>query len=104
MEDGYFRWKKPIYWRANRTAYTDDLHKAGRFTGQEVEEFAGCKGDWVLEPVTSDERFGDIEDEIFTELGEGECPCYQIPISPYAKKRKTKLSILIREACFCGRF
>jgi len=34
----------------------------------------------------------------------GKCPCYQIPYSPYAKNRKTKLSILIRKQCWCGRF
>lgn len=33
-----------------------------------------------------------------------ECVCKQIPYSPYAKNRKSKLSVMIRQACICGRF
>ena len=60
MKDGYFRWKKPVYWMPNRAGYTEDPEEAGIYTGEEVEKCGGCRGDWVLEPVSSEERFPDM--------------------------------------------
>lgn len=59
MEDGYFRWSKPVYWMPRRAGYTEDPQEAGIYTGEEVEKCGGCKGDWVLEPVSAYERFGE---------------------------------------------
>lgn len=59
--EGYFRWKEPIYWRPDRAGYTEDAKEAGIYTSKDVERCAGCKGDWVLEPVSRSERFGDEE-------------------------------------------
>jgi hypothetical protein len=55
-KDGYFRWDKPVYWRTGRSGYTDDPSMAGIYSGADVEECAGVRSDWVLEPVSSEER------------------------------------------------
>lgn len=60
MKDGYFRWKKPVYWMPNRAGYTLDPNEAGIYTGKDIEECSGCKGDWLLEPVSRAERFPNI--------------------------------------------
>jgi len=60
MKDGYFRWSKPVYWMPNRAGYTTDPNEAGIYSGEMVEDCAGCKGDWLLEPVSRQERFGDV--------------------------------------------
>ncbi len=60
MKDGYFRWSKPVYWMPNRSGYTTNPNEAGIYSGDMVEDCAGCKGDWLLEPVSRKERFGDV--------------------------------------------
>jgi len=60
MKDGYFRWSKPVYWMPNKAGYTTNPNEAGIYTGDMVEDCAGCKGDWLLEPVSRQERFGDV--------------------------------------------
>jgi hypothetical protein len=57
MEDGYFRWKKAVYWMPDRSGYTEDPEEAGIYTGEDLDDCAGCKGDWVVEPVSRQERF-----------------------------------------------
>jgi hypothetical protein len=44
----------------NRAGYTTDPNKAGIYSAEMVEDCAGCKGDWLLEPVSRQERFGDV--------------------------------------------
>jgi hypothetical protein len=56
MEDGYFRWIKAVYWMPNRAGYTNDPEEAGIYSGIMIEDCAGCKGDWVLEPISRAER------------------------------------------------
>jgi hypothetical protein len=55
-KDGYFRWMKPIYWRTGASGYTDDPSMAGIYSAEDVEDCAGVRGDWVLEPLSSSER------------------------------------------------
>jgi hypothetical protein len=57
MEDGYFRWIKAVYWMPNRAGYTNDPEEAGIYSGIMVEDCSGCKGDWLLEPISRAERF-----------------------------------------------
>jgi hypothetical protein len=55
-EDGYFNWLVPVYWRTGAAGYTEDRSMAGIYSGSDVEDCAGVRGDWVLEPLSSVER------------------------------------------------
>ena len=48
----------PVYWRPNRAGYTSKLSEAGLYTGLELEDCAGCRWDWLIEPVENSIRFG----------------------------------------------
>jgi hypothetical protein len=56
MKDSYFRWDVPVYWRTNQAGYTKDPSMAGIYSGSDIEDCAGCRGDWVLEPLSDKER------------------------------------------------
>jgi len=51
-EDGYFRWSGKTYWRTGASGYTNDESLAGIYSAKDVEDCGGCKGDWVLEPLS----------------------------------------------------
>jgi len=51
-EDGHSPWLVPVYWRRKQSGYTDDPSMAGIYRAQDVEDCAGCKGDWLLEPLS----------------------------------------------------
>jgi len=53
--EGYFRWVEPVYWLTSCAGYTKDASMAGIYSAEDVEDAGGCKGDWVLEPLSRKE-------------------------------------------------
>ena len=46
-----------VYWMPNAQGYTTDWFEAGLYTGLEIENINGKHLDWLLDPVTDQERF-----------------------------------------------
>jgi len=42
---------KKVYWRPNRRGYTDNFDEAGFYELEEIEDCAGDRGDWIIEPM-----------------------------------------------------
>ena len=42
---------KLVFWRANRSGYTEDVGEAGLYFQHELEDCAGSFGDWLIEPT-----------------------------------------------------
>mgnify|MGYP003674575306 FL=1 len=55
MNEGYFQWSDPIYWLTSCAGYTGDASMAGIYSAEDVEDAGGCKGDWLLEPLSRKE-------------------------------------------------
>jgi len=47
----WFKDSKIVYWRDNRSGYTDDVNEAGLYFQHELEDCGGKHGDWLLDPV-----------------------------------------------------
>ena len=47
----WFNESQIIYWRPNRSGYTNERALAGLYTGLELEDINGVHLDWLLDPV-----------------------------------------------------
>jgi hypothetical protein len=48
--------EKKVYWRPNRAGYTEELSEAGFYLASEIEQCAGSRGDWIIEPIWRNEE------------------------------------------------
>lgn len=44
-----------VYWRPNRSGYTDERSLAGLYTGLDLENINGKHLDWLIDPVGDNE-------------------------------------------------
>jgi len=40
-----------VYWRPGRAGYTDDVMEAGWYSSNDLDDCAGSRGDWIIEPL-----------------------------------------------------
>ena len=54
----WFKASQIVYWMPNAKGYTNERSEAGLYTGLDLENIGGDHLDWLIDPVSREERFG----------------------------------------------
>jgi len=56
---------KSVFWRDNRSGYTENIHEAGVYDIEEIELCAGNFGDWIIHPIWNIGKEADKDEKLY---------------------------------------
>tara|TARA_B100000287_G_scaffold71415_1_gene62906 strand:- start:127 stop:333 length:207 start_codon:yes stop_codon:yes gene_type:complete len=59
----WFKASNIVYWRPNARGYTKHRFEAGLYTSQDLNSIYGVHLDWLIDPISDEERRGLANEE-----------------------------------------